>query len=189
VVCASGNLGLIYFTDQAERLSLESIQRAHPGLVDGLAAHPGIAFLMVYSESSGGPVAIGRDGWRELDSGRLHGADPLAPFGPHTAAFLRRLSSYPNVGDLVVNSLYEPASGQVAAFEELIGCHGGAGGAQTSPFVLYPSEWGAAPAIVGAEQLHHFLWQHLAPAGPAVPGPTVASGVGQLEPRQDRQVI
>jgi hypothetical protein len=65
------------------------------------------------------------------------------------------------VGDIVVNSLYEPNVGQVAAFEELIGCHGGAGGLQTSPFLLYPAEWGETPPIVGAEQLHRFLGQHV----------------------------
>jgi hypothetical protein len=91
------------------------------------------------------------------------GEDPLAGFSPHTAGFLRRLSTYPNVGDIVVNSVCDPKTGQVAAFEELIGCHGGAGGTQTQPFLLYPSEWGdpAAP-IVGAERVHHFLRQHVA---------------------------
>lgn len=48
---------------------------------------------------------------------------------------------YPDVGDIVVNSVCEPGTERVAAFEELIGCHGGAGGAQTVPFLLYPSEW------------------------------------------------
>ena len=29
----------------------------------------------------------------------------------------------------------------MAAFEELIGSHGGLGGLQTHPFVMYPAEW------------------------------------------------
>jgi hypothetical protein len=107
---------------------------------------------------------IGRNGRRDLNAGSLIGEDPLLGFSVHTAALLRRLSSYPNVADIVVNSLCDPESGQVAAFEELIGCHGGAGGAQTSPFVLYPSVWGEPSPIIGAERLHAFLSQHIASA-------------------------
>jgi hypothetical protein len=36
------------------------------------------------------------------------------------------------VVDVVVNSLFEPETGHVAAFEELIGCHGGVGGPQAA---------------------------------------------------------
>jgi hypothetical protein len=163
VVCASGNLGLVYFARCPGRLSLEAIDQAYPGLVDGLVQHDGIGFLLVASEATGGPVVLGRHGRRDLNDDSVLGDDPLAGLSPRTPAFLRRLSTYPNVGDIVVNSRYEPETGQVAAFEELIGCHGGAGGAQTAPFLLYPSEWGEPTApIVGAEHLHQFLRQHLA---------------------------
>ena len=37
-------------------------------------------------------------------------------------------------------SLHDELTGEVAAFEELVGCHGGLGGPQTQPFVLYPSD-------------------------------------------------
>jgi hypothetical protein len=164
VVCASGNLGLVYFTASAGRLSMEAIEQAHPGLLAGLAAHPGIGFLLVHSEESGGAVVINGSGRINLNDNTVVGDDPLTCFSPHTGAFLRRLSSFPNVGDVVVNSACDPETGQVAAFEELIGCHGGAGGAQTSPFLLYPAEWGEPPPIVGAEQLHRFLSQYVAPA-------------------------
>jgi hypothetical protein len=122
---------------------------------------------VVYSEASAGPVVLGPRGRRDLTDGRVQGEDPLSQFSLNTASFLRRLSTYSDVGDIVVNSLYEPQTGQVAAFEELIGCHGGAGGLQTAPFVLYPSEWGDPPGpIVGAEQLHRFLREHVAAATP-----------------------
>jgi hypothetical protein len=161
VVCASGNLGLLYFAHHPGRLSLEAISATYPGLIDGLVAHPGIGFLLVESEASGGPVVLGRNGRRHLKDDTTVGDDPLAGFSIHTAAFLRRLSSFPNVGDIVVNSRCEPETGQVAAFEELIGCHGGAGGMQTQPFLLHPSEWGEPSSpIVGAEQLHWFLYGH-----------------------------
>jgi uncharacterized membrane protein YvlD (DUF360 family) len=161
VVCASGNLGHVYFTRLPGRLSEEAIERAYPGLLAGLAEHPGIGFLLVHSEQGGGPVVFNRKGRRELKSDRVIGDDPLAGFSLHTAAFLRRLSSFSNVGDIVLNSMCDPDTKEVAAFEELIGCHGGAGGAQTTPFLLYPSEWGAPPPLVGAEQIHGFLAMHV----------------------------
>jgi hypothetical protein len=43
--------------------------------------------------------------------------------------------------DLLFISQFDPALGEVAAFEELIGSHGGLGGPQTEPFILHPSEW------------------------------------------------
>jgi uncharacterized membrane protein YvlD (DUF360 family) len=161
VVCASGNLALVYFAEHPGRLSLESIVAEYPGLVETLVRHEGIGFLLVHSETRGALV-LGRDGARSLDDDRVEGVDPLALFDQHTAPFLRRLSTYSNVGDLVVNSLVDPESGQVAAFEELIGCHGGAGGLQTRPFVLFPAHWSASdPQIVGAEAVHAFLSQHV----------------------------
>jgi uncharacterized membrane protein YvlD (DUF360 family) len=162
IVCASGNLAHVYFARRPGRLSLEAIEAAYPGLIEGLLEHPGIGLLLVHSEISAGPVVLSRGGRHDLAAGAVSGEDPLAPFTVSTAAFLQRLSSFSNVGDIVVNSLVEPDTAQVAAFEELIGCHGGAGGLQTSPFVLYPSEWGEPPApIVGAERLHAFLSQHV----------------------------
>jgi hypothetical protein len=70
-----------------------------------------------------------------------------------------RLSGFANVPDIVVNStLFDAMSGEVAAFEELVGSHGGAGGMQTRPFLLYPAGWtNAEPALHGAESIHQFL--------------------------------
>ena len=47
---------------------------------------------------------------------------------------------------------------RIAAFEELIGFHGGLGGAQGEPFVLYPASF-AAPSseLVGAASIHHLF--------------------------------
>lgn len=57
-----------------------------------------------------------------------------------------------------VNSVYDPDSDEVAAFEELIGSHGGLDGTQRRPFVVYPTEWDLARTeIVGAEHLHKLL--------------------------------
>jgi hypothetical protein len=41
----------------------------------------------------------------------------------------------------MVNSRYDPELQEVAAFEEQVSSHGGLGGPQTRPFLLYPSEF------------------------------------------------
>ena len=84
---------------------------------------------------------IGRAGTHELDSGRVEGDDPLAPFGPNAALHVARTDGFPHCADIMVNSTYWDDSGEVAAFEELVGSHGGMGGAQCYPFALAPVEF------------------------------------------------
>jgi hypothetical protein len=168
VICASGNLALVYFTGARTRLSLEALQARYPNLISGLTAHPGVGFLLVLSDERG-PLVLGSSGIRELETGAIDGEDPLASFEPSTAEFLRRLSGFDNAPDIVVNSLHSPDTGEVCAFEELIGCHGGAGGLQTRPFLLYPAPWTADnPTIRGPEAMHEFLSLHA--LGQTMPG-------------------
>ena len=154
VVLASGNLGLIYSARLDERASLEQIEAVYPGLLDGLAQHEGVGFVLVHSQAHG-PVVIGAGGRSYLGDGCVDGEDPLAAFGPNAAVHLRRTNHFGNAPDILVSSFYDPDTGEVAAFEELIGSHGGLGGWQTLPFLMFPS---ALPApegpIVGAASLH-----------------------------------
>ncbi|GAA1407013.1 phage holin family protein [Catellatospora coxensis] len=156
VVVASGNLGMVYLARKRRRLTLEEIESRHPNLLTGLIAHPGVGFVMVRSGSRG-PVALGRDGVHHLADGRIDGTDPLAPFGPHAADDLRRHDTLPHVGDIVLNSLLDPVTGEVAAFEELVGCHGGLGGWQTRPVLIHPAEWPAPGPLTGADAVHRQL--------------------------------
>ncbi|MFT4048832.1 MAG: phage holin family protein [Solirubrobacterales bacterium] len=153
IVLASGNLGLVYFPDQPERLGRAGIETEFPGLITTLATHPGVGFVMVNAE--GGPVAIGADGVNHLETGEIEGRDPLEHFGRHAARHLARNNGFSNAPDIYVVSMYDPDSGEVAAFEELVGSHGGLGGTQTEPFALVPSEWSAAPdEIIGARAMY-----------------------------------
>jgi uncharacterized membrane protein YvlD (DUF360 family) len=157
VVLASGNLGLVYSSWLDERAMLEQIEAVYPGLLDGLVRHEGIGFVLVHSEAHG-PVAIGARGRHYLLTGRLEGEDPLAVFGPNAATHLCRTDSFPDAPDVLVSSFHDPETGEVAAFEELIGSHGGLGGWQTQPFLLFPSSLTAPEApIVGAARLHAVL--------------------------------
>ena len=154
LVLASGNLGLISFTDDPARLTYEQLSHRFPGLLLGLSQHEGISFLLVHSETEGGLV-LGAKGIYYLEQGYAVGENPLAPFGPSAAAHLKRTDGFSNAPDILVMSLYRPETGEVAAFEELVGCHGGLGGPQTHPFVLYPVVLPMDPGpIVGAAALH-----------------------------------
>ena len=76
-----------------------------------------------------GAVALGADGAHYLDEDRVEGEDPLAPFGPNAADHVRRTDGFPHCPDLMVNShLLAGRPSEVAAFEELVGSHGGMGG-------------------------------------------------------------
>ena len=139
-VVGSGNLGLVYFTGNDHRLTLEELEALHPALVSTLAAHPGVAMLMVRSGARGA-VVFGPKGVRYLDEDRVEGEDPTVLFGPHTIMSLKREDAMVHAPDLLLLSQYDAELGEVAAFEELIGSHGGLGGPQTHPFILHPSEW------------------------------------------------
>ncbi len=156
-VLASGSLGLIYIDGAPGRRTLEEINAAYPFLVHRLAAHAGIGFVLVRSAELG-PLAIGRHGIHHLDSGRIDGIDPLAPYGPHAADHVRRTDGFPHCADIMVNAAFDPSTDEIGAFEGLVGHHGGLGGEQMHPFILFPTDlpWPDAP-VVGAEHLHRVL--------------------------------
>jgi hypothetical protein len=53
-------------------------------------------------------------------------------------------------------STYWKDSDEVAAFEEQVASHGGAGGEQSKPFILYPGEFQLGiDKIIGAEAVYN----------------------------------
>jgi hypothetical protein len=154
-------------------MSKEEIDARHPALLPTLANHPGIGFLLVRSDRHGG-VVLGAYG-AEIPLADLDDdPGPLAPFGPGAADAIRRTHAFPHTADIMVNSMYDPADGEVLAFEEQIGSHGGLGGAQGRPFLLSPLGVSAPVAegeeLVGAEHVHRVLRRWLRESsGPQVP--------------------
>ncbi|MGW1339519.1 phage holin family protein [Kribbella sp. NPDC002412] len=153
-VFGSGNLGLIYVRGARQRLTRGQLDDRYPALVAGLVTHPGVGFVVVLDEVAG-PVALGAAGRHRLNDGRVDGVDPLAPFGTNAPAFVRRVALRPEAPDIYVNSLVEPGTEEVAAFEGLVGCHGGLGGWQDRAFVAVPADVPfPAVRVVGADALH-----------------------------------
>ena len=157
VVMGSGNLGLVYLMDERRRMTLEEIETRHPALIPALREHPHIGWLLVRSEKDGA-VALGGGGVRYLADDRIEGDDPLASFSPTAAQHLRRTDGFADVADIMIGSFYDPQLDEGCAFEELISFHGGLGGPQTRPFVLYPSSFQLPDEpLVGAAAVHGLL--------------------------------
>jgi uncharacterized membrane protein YvlD (DUF360 family) len=180
VVLGSGNLGLVYLMDLRRRMTLEEIEARHPRLLSALREHPHVGWLLVRSEQRGA-VVLGARGARYLENDELEGDDPLARFSPNAASHLLRADGFMHVADIMVGSFYDPVLDEGCAFEELISFHGGIGGPQTRPFLLYPASLALPDGdIVGAPTVNGILldWRRqLNGSAPAVAAPREASTV------------
>jgi hypothetical protein len=163
ITVVSGNLAMVYLPGEG-RLALEEINTTYPELVEGLARHAGIGLVVV--DSAEGPMVFGAKGTRRLRDGHVEGDDPLKGYGPHAARDLLDHQNRAHVGDLVLVSLVEPGTEEVAAFEELVGSHGGLGGWQTEAILLHPRSWPLdVPELVGPDALYRQLVRWLEDLG------------------------
>ena len=109
------------------------------------------------------PAARGRsarEGRIALDTGEVQGSDPLAPYGESAARLLCRAVLLAEAPDLYMNSTVDADTLDIAAFEPLVGAHGGLGGWQDRAVLLVPKELaGVLPQerIEGADHLHRVL--------------------------------
>ncbi len=170
VVLGSGNLGLVYLRG-SRRWTLDELQAQWPALVPGLAAHPGIGFVAGI-DAGGVPWAIGAEGRHNLATGEVVGVDPMLPFGDYAARVLHRAVMMPEAPDLYVNSAVDAVTNDVAAFEGLVGSHGGLGGWQDHAVLLGPADLmaGLPELIEGADELHRVLVGMLQASGQRVSG-------------------
>ncbi len=155
-VCGSGNLGQIYFDLYPRKITRAELDAAYPGLVKALAQHEGIGLVVTYDEA-GTPLVLGKQGQRDLHTGKVRGEDPLKMYGDPElrAQQVRRVADFPHAGDLMVISTVYP-DGTVAAMEELIGNHGGMGGEQTDAFMFHPEDM-VVPATMNSADVFGIL--------------------------------
>ena len=162
IVLASGNLAMIYLTQWSQRLTYEEINSYFPELIPGIINNEYVGFILVKSREHG-DLAIGKNGTYYLDSDEIDGENPLEGFGDNIVRHLKRTSSFEHTPDILVNSFYDKDADEVCAFEELVGSHGGVGGDQSKPFILYPSSWNVSDEeIIGAENIYKLLKENLA---------------------------
>jgi len=73
----------------------------------------------------------------------------------------------------MVNSRYDPELEEVSAFEDQVSSHGGLGGPQTHPFLLYPQALSApTEPIFTSPAMHRVLKGWLAEVGHPTNAPT-----------------
>ncbi len=157
-VYGSGNLGLLY-VHGPDRLTLNELETRWPALLPGLAGHDGVGFIAGIDDE-GRRLVLGGAGRRDLETGEVVGEDPLAKFPPHSAQVLGRALQMHEAPDLYVNSRIDETTLDIAAFEPLVGAHGGLGGWQDSAVFLVPHALEhVVPEgpILGADRLHDVL--------------------------------
>jgi hypothetical protein len=161
VVTYSSCLALLYFADDAQRLTLEAIARSarHAALYDALCDHPGIGLLAALD--AGGVHVQSRAGRARIVDGVvtvLDGSNPLEPYGtdPLTVGAVESLVRQPNAGDLVLFGAYDGY--EIVSFDDQVGAHGSAGGDQVWPFLIAPEALGVADArIDNARDVHRVI--------------------------------
>jgi hypothetical protein len=99
----------------------------------------------------------GRLKWK--DGVKLYGENPLSSLEEPDLAVeqLRRLSSFPHSGDLILFGGWCEDE-KLVCFEEQISSHGGLGGQQDYPFIMYPKEMEIEfEKITNAKELYPFF--------------------------------
>ena len=166
VVTYSSCLALLYFADDENRLTLETIAQSarQTALYDALREHPGIGLIAaldsrgVHVQSRSGRARI-IDGSVEI----LDGMNPLEPYGtePVVVRAIESLVRQPNAGDLVLFGAYDGY--EIVSFDDQVGAHGSAGGDQVWPFLIAPSSLGVgAERIDNARDIHRVIMKRYA---------------------------
>jgi hypothetical protein len=132
-VIAAGPNAFVYFVDDPAPLGIEQIEERFPGLIDEIARHKGIGFVLV--RSAEGPVCVWRGKRYRLDE-LAHG--PFAGRVDHdlVKAGIRDLMAMPSAGDLVLYGLEAPI-GHVSFIAE-IGAHAGPTADEMQTFLVTP---------------------------------------------------
>jgi hypothetical protein len=139
-VRVSGPLAHVYFNVSDKRVNLSDIALLYPTLLTRLIEHEGIG--AVVGREGEETVVVGREGTLTMNGAvsRLHGSNPLEGLSnpSQQASRIDQVASFPLSGDLMLLGAWD--NGTVVTFEDQIGTHGGVGGLQEKPFILYPAE-------------------------------------------------
>jgi hypothetical protein len=167
-VIAAGPNAFVYFTDTADPLLADEIERRYPQLLSRLSAHTGVGFLLVRSAS--GPVCWWRG--RPVPPDGSDGGGPFAARPDRAVVLdgLRDLMAMPSAGDIVLYGTGAPG-GDVSFIAER-GAHAGPSELELQTFILHP-----ASVSLPADPITHpvQLYPHFAAyADPLTPAPDSA---------------
>jgi hypothetical protein len=158
IVRNSGSLSHVYFNVTPRPMNLSEIALLYPHLLNRLIEHEGIGLVVGREEEE--TVIVGKDGTLTLNErAEVRGQNPLLslPEPELAASQLRQLASFPHSGDIIVFGAWRE-DGEVVCFENQVASHGGLGGPQDYPFIIYPSESNLdLDQVTNAEDLYpHF---------------------------------
>ena len=156
IICPSGNMALVYFSFNQERMSFEQISDMFPDLIANIVSHPGIGFVMVASEEHG-TMIIHSNGINFLSKDQFEGKDILMDFPFEVRFQLLKLNEFQHSGDLIIFSATDAETMESPAFEDLIGHHGGLGGLQTQAMVFFPQDLEWENPVSDSTQMHQVL--------------------------------
>jgi uncharacterized membrane protein YvlD (DUF360 family) len=159
VVTGSGNLGTVWLTKLPNRATKDIIDAEYPRLIEGLLGAKGIGFIIT-RDKKGTPICHNTKGSINLKTGEVTGISPLDGFHPTTANDFFELANNEHAGDIIINSSYNPETGEVHAFEELVGNHGGVGGWQTEAILLHPKRLKVPKRFLKDGDLHSATTLH-----------------------------
>ena len=139
VVPSSGSLAHVYFNVTRRSMELDEIELLYPDLVPRLVEHPGIG--LVIGRQGGDVVAMGSGGKSVLgESPSAGGMNLLGTLADASLVEveLHQMALFPHSGDLIIFGAWESHAPQrVITFEDQVASHGGLGGEQSYPFILY----------------------------------------------------
>ncbi len=161
IICPSGNMAMIYFPFNQERMSFEQISDMFPDLIANIVSHSGIGFVMVASEEHG-TMIIHSNGINFLTKDQFEGSDILKNFPIEVRFQLLKLNGFQHSGDLIIFSATDAETMESPAFEDLIGHHGGLGGLQTQAMVFFPQDLDWENPVSDSTQMHQVLkeWKY-----------------------------
>lgn len=160
VVQASGPLAHVYFRVTPRPMDLPEVALLYAEFMQQVVGHDGIE--VVAGRDADQVVILGRKGGvltAAAEKVEWQGPDPLAVFHDRDYALreLRHLVQLPASGDLVLLGRFLD-TGQVVTFEEQQATHGGLGGGQDEPFLIYPASLTDPPLNVDSpEALHRWF--------------------------------
>lgn len=166
-VMAGGSLAHVYFTDIAGEADATAIEDAYPGLIDRLAGYRGIGTVAVRA-NDGSVTAVGEGGSCTMGPRgaiSVAGTDPLLVYGAEAHHDVFGLFAREHAGDLVVLGELDPHLGEVTAFEELVGSHGGLGGWQTRALLIHPHDWDLPSGALDGLRVHEAMIARLEKLG------------------------
>ena len=166
-IMAGGSLAHVYFTDIAGEADADAMADAFPGLIERLACYRGIGAVAVRT-NDGSVTAVGEQGSCTMGPRgaiSVAGADPLLVYGAEAHHDLFGLFAREHTGDLVVLGELDPHLGEVTAFEELVGSHGGLGGWQTRALLIHPRDWDVPSGALDGLHVHEAMIARLEKLG------------------------